>query len=380
VSLLIVVDDEELVLKAVTRELAEWASDQAIEIVTFSNPFEALEMIDKNSDSIDLLLSDARMPQLAGSELLGRVKKSHPAIVTFLFTGYADLNEVVSGVRAGIFGIILKPWNTDYLIGELEKGLSLVRLAREHRENVQRMESDLFLAGQLQHSLLEFKIPSGPQLRFSMKSIPADQFGCSGDYADIFDLGGGAFILLVGDVAGHGVSAALVTGILKAIIYADYIRHHQKDFAPAPFLAWLNERLGSILGKTGMIVTFACLYFQMELRHVTASLAGHPSPLVARAGKIGSFHESGAALGFLGDVPFPEKTVGLQSGDTLWVYTDGLVEVGGHSSKEGIAAIAKAIVELGQNASPDQVVAQVLKNSGASGFEDDVTLVKCDIS
>src|SRR5690348_3878074 len=99
----------------------------------FSDPRAALAWVNDHASEVELVLSDARMPGLSGSELLKQIKESWPEIFTILFTGYADLNEVVSGVRAGVFGMLLKPWTPEYLIAELEKGLSMYRIQREHR-------------------------------------------------------------------------------------------------------------------------------------------------------------------------------------------------------------------------------------------------------
>ncbi len=136
-SRILIVDDEESILKALKRLLALTpctAADKRYKLTvdTFSSPLEALEKA--RHTAYDLVLSDYRMPVMDGVQLLKRVREIQPNAVRMIFSGYADLNGLIAAINdAGISRFIAKPWNDDELVSALGQALALRELTLENQ-------------------------------------------------------------------------------------------------------------------------------------------------------------------------------------------------------------------------------------------------------
>lgn len=120
---ILIVDDEAEILKVLYKTL-----EDDFEVVTSHRAKEALEKID---DSVQVILSDQRMPEMTGSEFFGIVREKHPNIVRIIMSGYSDMNALISSVNDGeIFRYVSKPW-------ELHELLDTIRLAvARYKENI----------------------------------------------------------------------------------------------------------------------------------------------------------------------------------------------------------------------------------------------------
>ena len=107
---ILLVDDEPAVLKSLTRCFRR----ENYKILTSDNPVEALELISK--ESIQLVISDFKMPKMNGADFLREVKKIRPNIIRIMLTGHADTSAVMTAIKEGaVYKFILKPWNDDDL-------------------------------------------------------------------------------------------------------------------------------------------------------------------------------------------------------------------------------------------------------------------------
>lgn len=118
------VDDEPAILKALQRELNVWSRQNQHQILSFTNAKDALAAIDETKGSVDLLVTDLRMPEMGGSDLLQRVREKWPQVTAILLTGFADAREISRAMRSGLSGCILKPWEPGSLVAEFERVLS----------------------------------------------------------------------------------------------------------------------------------------------------------------------------------------------------------------------------------------------------------------
>ncbi len=215
---ILLVDDEQAILKALRRELFSWGQENQIEILTTNNPLSVNSLIEDNKE-IFLLISDLKMPEKLGSELLQEVKNEFPNIITILLTGYSTPQELMKAIKAGIFSFILKPWDTEYLISEVSKAYELFNHKKEKEKLEKQLAEELKWAGEMQKRLLTREIPVTDRIAFEISYKPLPELHCGGDYYDIIKLDNDRFIVLLGDVAGHGVKAALITTILKSTIF-----------------------------------------------------------------------------------------------------------------------------------------------------------------
>ena len=106
---MLLVDDEPNITNAIRRELADWAEERSIEIVTATSAQIGLNILQTRGASTAVIISDLKMPEMKGSDFLLAVKDKYPHIVSILLTGYSETDEVIKAVSAGIFSYILKP-------------------------------------------------------------------------------------------------------------------------------------------------------------------------------------------------------------------------------------------------------------------------------
>ncbi|MFE6854237.1 SpoIIE family protein phosphatase [Streptomyces sp. NPDC057674] len=186
----------------------------------------------------------------------------------------------------------------------------------------------------LQRALLPTALASGPAVRVAHRYLPGSQATeVGGDWYDVIDLPGGRVALLVGDVMGHGVPAAAAMGRLRITAKA----LARQNLAPDSLL----EELDACAQDAG-IAYATCLYIRYDPVTGLARIAnaGHLPPLLRRAnGAVESVDEVlGVPLG-VGGVPFRTTEIELHDGDTLALYTDGLVEARGIDIDAGIATL-----------------------------------------
>jgi sigma-B regulation protein RsbU (phosphoserine phosphatase) len=187
--------------------------------------------------------------------------------------------------------------------------------------------------------------------------------------------------MLIGDVAGHGVKAAFVTGILKAVIYPEYIRNViGKEFSPAAFLSWLNDRMTFEFRSTSsMIITFFAGLVDLRQMYFKYANAGHNHPYILRAGTPHELLVSGTGIGTGRSVMYTEQNVRIETDDTLVLYTDGLVEIECAKSKEPLNPTELLRIVAPGNDYHRRLLESALKLAAAEDFSDDVTLVTARI-
>ncbi len=373
----ILVDDEQNILNSLKRELRDWATERGLEVLTAISGRKGLELLAERGTNVVVVVSDLKMPEMKGSDFLLAVRKEYPGIVTILLTGYSETEEIIKAVSAGIFSYMLKPWDSEYLISEMQKAYEYGEIRRQNASYLKTMEDELKWAGEMQKAILKPTLPrcEGVEFRASYRPVPA--LYCGGDYYDVICLSPDRYLLLVGDVAGHGVRAAIVTGILKAVIYPEYVRNvTSKDFSPGTFLSWLNDRMNfELRSASGLIVTFFAGFLDMKAKTLRYANAGHTHPIMMREGKAMELPVSGSGLGFASSVSYIEQVVVVRPEDVITLYTDGLLEMG---CADGCAPIKVSALFERVPYSPDyhrRLLEAALAESGRADFDDDVTLV-----
>ena len=203
------------------------------------------------------------------------------------------------------------------LAGAAEPAIESARLYRETMERAQ-LQRDVQVAAQIQRALL----PEAPFRRATFElagaSIPCRAIG--GDFFDYFELGSGECGFALGDVAGKGPPAALLTAVLQGIFAAD-------ARAGRPPGDTLN-RVNQALARRRVESRFATVLYGVvaDDGRFTYSLAGHNPPLLVGAGGVRRLASGGTVLGIFDDASFPQETVQLKPNDLLVAFSDGITE------------------------------------------------------
>lgn len=232
---------------------------------------------------------------------------------------------------------------------------------------------DLALARRLQHQFLPDLQPTYGAVGCAAVFVPAQAVG--GDFYDVRPLGGNRLAVVIGDVSGKGIAAA----IYAAAVLTEWRGVVSADADPAAVLRELNERLAR-RNPEGMFVTIALLLVDGDAGVFDVATAGHPLPLVRSAtGVVRPAGESGAPpLGIDPDAAFTTHRVGFAPGDTVLLLTDGVTEArspGGELFGIDRATAAFAAAGGAPGVVVDRVVSAVRTFVRDEALGDDATLV-----
>jgi len=315
---ILVVDDEPAMLRGVERVLAS-----AYRVATARTPAEALERA--RGFAPDLAVIDIRMPEMDGFELSAELREAQPGLDVIFMTGAVhELNaQLIRSIREKAFYFIQKPFDREVLLTLVERCLEVRRLAAQNRTHLARLESELQQARQFQQSLLP-----PPEARLAGASIatayePCDELG--GDLVDYVEVDEGRLAALVADVSGHGVSAAMLTAVVKAAFHDA----HVEEYAPG---AVVRRVLGGLRTfADDRFVTLFCARFEAARGRLEYVNAGHPPALLfGRRGAPRAIARTGPMVtpAFPG-LEWGAETLELGPGERLLAYTDGVTEARG---------------------------------------------------
>ncbi len=241
----------------------------------------------------------------------------------------------------------------------------------------QRFERDMDFAKSVQESFLPAKAPERPGLRFAGKTAPARVVG--GDFYDFFELEEQRLGVVVGDVSGKGVPAALQ----MARLMSDFRYLSQLDSQTGNVLSAVNKAMCE-RSHRGMFTTVLYMVFDVNDSCLRVANGGH-HPLLVRDSQ-GEIREmapaSGPPLGVLSLSSYQEETCAIQSGDWFLSYTDGLTEPKNPSNEEfGIERVKKIFRDW--TGSPESLLEAIeseidVFTEGAPPF-DDLTCVVCRV-
>ena len=254
--------------------------------------------------------------------------------------------------------------------------LSILRLAADRValaiDHARVYEREHNIAVTLQRSLLPEHLPTLPGLDVAARYIPAaDEAEVGGDWYDVLTVPGGGVGLVMGDVAGKGLAAASMVGRLRSALRAYALEGH----APARVLDQLNRLIWTEAEESQMATLIYVVVDpgEGEVRWVNA---GHPPPLLLDGKAPPQYLEGGSSVP-LGVLPFPsfeEAAVPMESGGTVVLYTDGLVERAGEHIDHGLGRLAEAVRDAPTEPEQlcDHVLGQLLPDGGTP---DDVALL-----
>ncbi|OHV29725.1 MULTISPECIES: PP2C family protein-serine/threonine phosphatase [Pseudofrankia] len=292
--------------------MASWLRRAGYVVIEAASGREALSIVDGGGP--DLAVLDVHLPDMSGLEVCARIKQARAT------AGMPVLHVSATAVDAADRSVGLDTGADAYLVDPIEprEFLSTVgALVRQSR----RFAEEHRIALTLQRSLLPAEPPNLPGLRIAARyHASAEQAEVGGDFYDAFEMPDGDGLVVIGDVQGHSLAAAVIMAELRYSLRAYVFDGH----SPAAAV----ERLNRLIQVTHpeSTATLCLLTFPPDRSTVTVVNAGHLPPLVV--GPAGAeFWEGGA--GVLLGVPAPAPTadtVDLAVGTRLLLYTDGLVE------------------------------------------------------
>ncbi|MGW5049522.1 PP2C family protein-serine/threonine phosphatase [Actinokineospora sp. NPDC004072] len=232
-----------------------------------------------------------------------------------------------------------------------------------------RVAAERSAAEALQRSLLPSILPTVGGLEFASRYVPDSHIGVGGDWYDVFTLPGGRLGIVIGDVTGRGLAAAVIMGRLRSALRAYAVDHDD----PALVLAKLDHKVCHF--EPGAMATVSYAVVDADQRHLDISLAGHLPPVLATPGGPGALLPVAVDLPIgPAESPVPRRTtrVELPAGALIAFYTDGLVERRDAIIDDGLAKLAATVTAGPAEQVCSQVMAALL---GTSPAGDDVALL-----
>ncbi len=242
----------------------------------------------------------------------------------------------------------------------------------------ERLESELAIAREVQNQLFPKDVPFTKTLELKGVCHPARMV--SGDYYDFMALPNDSLAFAIGDVAGKGISAALLMATIQSTMRTQLSgsngswQHH----SPAYMVANLNR----LLYATTAPEKYATFYFAMydEPQHtLTYTNAGHLSPMLLRDGSVSLLEPTGTVVGAFAAAKYEEKIISLEHGDMLVAYTDGIVEpenaYGEMFSEERLQDLLTKYARTDSSEIIARVMEAVVQWTGEGELQDDMTMV-----
>jgi serine phosphatase RsbU (regulator of sigma subunit) len=334
------------------------------------------------ADGVELMLPLASEGELLGLLLLGPRLNAPAPKLSWLFHVIAVLT--VSGpFRLLVLG--LRPPTREYthedrallatLAAQVAPALRVAQMVRTQQAQAverARIEQELRTAQQIQRTFLPQAIPATPGWQLISSYQPAREVG--GDFYDFLSTDDGRLGVVIGDVAGKGVPAALVMVATRTMLRTAA----QENASPGAVFARVNAMLAADV-PAGMFAT--CFYALLDLRsgQIRYANAGHNLPYLRHVnGSVEELRATGMPLGLMPDSRYDEGETVLTTGDTLLFYTDGLVEA--HNPQRemfGLPRLRAMVSRDGGGTALLDALCLALRDFTGIGREqeDDVTLV-----
>ncbi len=342
-----------------------------------TNGAKALELANQDP-APDLILLDVMMPEMNGYEVCTRLKSAaHTQDIPVIFlTGQTETEDETRGFEVGAVDYIHKPFSPAVVKARVRTHLVLRGMREQLASQLQNIRREMETARQIQLSILPREIPTIEGLDMAARYIPMTSV--AGDFYDFIRIDEKRIGVLVADVSGHGMPAALISSMLKIALGM------QTGCAtdPARVLAGLNQAL---CGKfQGHFVTAAYVLIDTEEQRLCYAGAGHP-PLILRdqsAGATRHVVENGLFLGSFPQATYTAMELPFKEGDWGVLYTDGILETTNPAAEEFGVDRFKLFLQNHHDLSAAQFVDGFLDelsrwSDRASGreAEDDITLL-----
>ena len=336
----------------------------------------ALDMVGKGNYEYALPFYGIRRPILADLVLLPDevIEKKYPGLQRDDKTLTSEVFIPTFGPTGSFIWAKATPLydSLGNIVGSIESIRDMTDMRRTE-QTLERSKSELRIASDIQRSFLPERIPPVSGFDLAATFIPAMEVG--GDFYD-FIPGDGKLGMVIADVSGKSVPAALFMALSRTIVRVN-ATHHEKG---TDVLEDANNMIAAD-SRLGMFVTLFYGVLDPNSRSLTYANAGHPPPLLMRGGSEG-FEEldvTGIALGAFAGAKYEERRVDLASGDVLVLYTDGVNEAeNGNRQQYGIerfCCIVRESCHLCAQGILDKILEDISQFCEGQAQYDDITMV-----
>jgi sigma-B regulation protein RsbU (phosphoserine phosphatase) len=323
---ILVVDDEPDLELLIRQKFRRQIRAGEFEFFFAHNGLEALARM-RDEPGIELVLTDINMPQMDGLSLLVKLGELAVPLKAVIVSAYGDMVNIRTAMNRGAADFLTKPIDLNDL--EITVGKTIAQLAtlkqslREH-DQLLALRHELDIAASIQQSILPRSFPAFPDRKeFDLYAamLPAREVG--GDFYDFFLVDDDHLGVVVADVSGKGVPAALFMAMSRTLLKATAL----EGVPPGECLQRVNSRL-CLDNRSEMFVTVFYGILDTRTGAFEYGNGGHNAPyLRSRSGAVEALERTGdMVLAAMSDTRYRTKRADLEPGDHLLLFTDGVTE------------------------------------------------------
>jgi len=332
---ILVVDDEPDLQELIRQKFRNKIKANEYEFHFAENGVQALEKI-ANDGTIDLVLTDINMPVMDGLTLLTKINELNNKLLrSVIVSAYGDMENIRTAMNRGAYDFITKPIDLKDLEITIEKSLKEIeeyKLAIAAQHKLITLQQELDIANVIQTSILPKTFPPFPDRKefdIYAKMIPAKEVG--GDLYDFFLIDKYRLGVVIGDVSGKGIAAALLMAVCKTLIKATSYKGMPADNV----LSEVNNIIAEE-SPSNMFVTVFYGVLDTRSGAFEYSNGGHNPPyLISNDGNVKQLDNiGGLMIGAMKDVPYESNVIMFKPGENLIFYTDGITEAFNKDNEE----------------------------------------------
>lgn len=324
---ILIVDDVNVNIKLAEIILAR---EKCYEVISANNGLAALKKVEECSP--DLILLDAMMPDINGIEVAKKIRETHSNldIPIIMITASTEYEIKIQALEAGIDEFLNKPIERVELVTRIR---TLLKNKSLHNELLQRhteIMHQMDLAKIVQAKLQSTGVFHYSDVTINSSYFPMFQIG--GDMIFIKELTNGKIIVFIGDASGHGISAALVSTLVKAVLVGI---PNVADSGQG--MTYINDTLSKYFDANldDMYVTCILNIIDPAKKKISITCGGHPLPMVRQKGEE-AFHNldlnCGPPIGIIGKIAYKSDEISYENLDEMLLYTDGLFPMIGYEN------------------------------------------------
>ena len=375
------VDDEMDLELLLTQYFRRKIRKGEYEFVFAHNGLEALTKMLKHPD-IAIILSDINMPEMDGLTLLARINEMrNPALRVIMVSAYGDMDNIRQAMNNGAFDFATKPIDLDDLSITIEKAIRQIEYIRQTQREHTQLESlkgDLAVASEIQQAILPRVFPPFPELSKQMDlaalMTPAKDVG--GDFYDFFRIDDNHIGVVMADVSGKGIPAAIFMAVSRTLIRAI----GTQGTTPEECLSKANDLL-CMESANNMFVTVFYGIYDVSTGILRYCNGGHNAPCLIHADGRTELLKviPNFIVGAMEGMVYQGGEISIGSGETLVLYTDGVTEAVNTDYKE--YGEDRMMTTLGSLAAGscreiiDGLIGSVHEFAGEAEQSDDITIL-----
>ncbi len=365
----LLVDDQEVSLQIMAKMCTELGlpTDQAL------NATDALEKIRLNRYAVYVI--DLRLPDQDGKSIIQYLNKHRPEAAILVQSSVDEAETIIDIMKLNIFDYIIKPIQKHHFQQLLHKAIEYSSYRLLVYEQEERFRTELARIREIQISNLpKFEAAKGFEIISAV--LPVDDL--SGDFIDGYPINDTTCCISICDVSGHGMASSYIGVELKGIVRS----FSYSSPVPSKTIEKTNESTVNQLYKLNFFATLTTCYINHQDCSVVYASAGHPPAFLysQRLGSISQLDKTGPLIGLPHNKNYFNRNFMLESGDFLFLYTDGVTEAWHENQMEmfGEDRLRQLLFENAKMGAKDlihTVLSTILEFTNFAKLDDDLSLI-----